>query len=167
MHIWEIHPALVHFPIAFLTFAVIADLYALWAKRPEFFRYGTGLLVTGAATLIPAAVFGFISFFTVPAHTEDAHLLMQWHMVLNVCAAVLWLGLAAWRWRSNRIAPPSGVLVAIGACVLAMTLLSANLGGLIVYRGGAGIEPEILAPEIRAGHTHAHAHEHAEPEQSP
>jgi hypothetical protein len=49
--------------------------------------------------------------------------------------------------------------VALGACVLGLTLFSASLGGKIVYEGGAGVDPAILSPELQ--HHHHHDHEHA------
>jgi hypothetical protein len=30
--------------------------------------------------------------------------------------------------------------------------VGAGFGGYIVYHGGAGVEPKLLAPEIREGH---------------
>jgi hypothetical protein len=65
MEPWEFHPALVHFPIAFLLGAVIYDLYDWWradlnANRP---RIATGLLLAGTLTAALAALAGLVAFF--------------------------------------------------------------------------------------------------------
>ena len=50
MEPWEYHPALVHFPIAFLIGAVLLDLYAWRRGEPAPARVATGLLLAGVAT---------------------------------------------------------------------------------------------------------------------
>src|SRR5437870_1754658 len=44
---WEIHPAVVHFPVALLLCAVALDLFAWWRKRSGYMRPIAGLLVAG------------------------------------------------------------------------------------------------------------------------
>jgi uncharacterized membrane protein len=158
MHPWLLHPPLVHFPIAFLTAAVAFDLYAWKTKRPDLVRTATNVFVAGTIAMALAAGAGLLAFFTVPAHTPEAHDLMEWHLGVNVAALLLFAGLSIVRWRSSGV--PSTEVRLLGALALVLVLFGAKLGGDIVYEGGAGVNPEILAPEIR-GHTHAHGHEHA------
>src|SRR6266542_897509 len=73
---WELHPALVHFPLALLLSGVVLDLYAWWRGRPGQLRAVAGLLVAGVVTGLVAALAGVLAFFTVPAHTAAAHRLM-------------------------------------------------------------------------------------------
>src|SRR5262249_19151965 len=115
----------------------------------------TGLIVAGviAGWLTPGA--GLLAFFTVPAHTPRAHVEMYWHLALAASSMGLFTVGAVARWRPRAYPPPPGVPL-IG--LLAPLLLGAAgfLGGGIVYRGGAGIDPAVLSPEISGGHHHEH-----------
>lgn len=153
IRIWEIHPMLVHFPIALLLCAVAAELWTLRHSSETLSCASAGLLMTGVVFGWLAAAAGLLSFFTVPAHTEQAHTWMYWHLGFAGATMLLFTGLAVVRWR-KRALRTTGAQALIG--IVAATLLSATgyLGGGIVYHGGAGIEPSLLAEKIRKGHSH-------------
>lgn len=153
MNVWEIHPALVHFPIALLLSAVAVDVFAWWRRRDALNRVATGLLIAGVATCWVAANFGLLAFFTVPAHTDEAHTLMLWHMGAAVSSLVLFTGLAVARWM-RRAEPVKGLEHFVGLVAAAFLTITGALGGYIVYHGGAGVEPKLLAAELRKGHKH-------------
>ena len=148
---WEAHPATVHFPIAFLVGAVALDLYAWWKGRAGLARITTGLMAAGAVVGVVAAATGAVAFFTVPAHTAEAHRLMYWHLGLLAGAVTVFAGAAIARRRDEPAAAWVRVAGLFGAVLL---LIGAYLGGRIVYRGGTGVDPAILAPEVRGGHGH-------------
>ncbi len=148
---WEAHPATVHFPIAFLIGAAALDLYAWWKGRADLARIATGLTATGVATGVVAAVTGAVAFFTVPAHTAEAHRLMDWHLGLMAGALSVFVAVVVARRRDE---PPAGWVRLTGLFGVAVLLVGAYLGGRVVYRGGAGVDPAILAPEVRGGHGH-------------
>jgi len=150
---WEIHPMSVHFPIAFLLAAVALDLVARRRPRERVTHTSAGLLVAGVAFGWLAAAAGLLAYFTVPAHTEQAHTLMYWHLGLAVLMLLLFSWLGAVRWRSRSSAPRRSDL-AISLVAAVLLLATGGLGGWIVYHGGAGVDPSILAPEIREGHSH-------------
>lgn len=145
---WEIHPALNHFPIAFLIGGVALDLYARWRRKPSLNQVATGLLIAGLITGILTALAGLLAFFTVPGHTDEAHRLMYWHMVIQAVALVLFAWSICKRWRvSSESARPAGLLI---SCIAAMMLLAGSgIGGYLVYHGGAGVMPELLAAPAR------------------
>lgn len=152
MHVWELHPALVHFPIAFLLGAVALDFVAIRHPSESLHRAANGLLMAGVASGLIAAAAGFAAFLTVPAHTEEAHRWMYWHLGLAISALLLFLIAIFQRWR--RWAEPVASRIRLLGLLAAAGLLSITgyLGGQIVYHGGAGIEPSILSPEIRHHH---------------
>lgn len=153
---WEIHPALNHLPIAFLLGGVVLDLYAWWRGRPALAQVATGLLVAGVLTGLLAILAGVLAFFTVPAHTDEAHRLMFWHMGIQAASMLLFIPVAWKRWRNWALPPPAASrLVAFVAALL--LLVGSGLGGYIVYHGGAGIDPQLLAPELRESHPHPEA----------
>jgi uncharacterized membrane protein len=106
--------------------------------------------------------------FTVPAHTEEGHVLMYWHLGLGpaMLAHFTWVSITRWRGRTKGATK----LQLIGAQArLVLLMLTGYVGGSIVYHHGAGVDPRILAPEIREGHSHQDqtghddsAHEQAE-----
>jgi uncharacterized membrane protein len=155
MHPWEIHPALIHFPIAFLLGGLLVDLIARIRPRESLTRIASGLLVAGVISGILAAAAGAISYYTVPAHTEAAHEQMDAHLVLASLALGLFGLVAIARWR-RRTQPASLVALSGGLMGSALLISAALLGGKTVYQGGAGVDPQILAPAIVQGHHHHH-----------
>jgi uncharacterized membrane protein len=156
---WEIHPALNHLPIAFLLAAVALNLYVAWRGRPGLVQATLGLLVAGVLTGVLSALAGALTFFTVPAHTEEAHRLMFWHMDVQAAAMLLFVWPAWKRWR-NWTLPPTTTIRLTGCSAAVLRLVGSAIGDYIVYHGGAGVDPQLLAPELRQGHRQADSVEH-------
>lgn len=150
---WEMHPLLNHFPIAFLLGAVALDLFAQWRKRSALVQTATALLIAGVLFGILTALAGWLAFATVPAHTDEAHALMYWHLGVQLASLVLFACAALLRWRNWEVAPSLAARV-IGLLAAGLLTIGSYLGGHIVYRGGAGIDPELLIAELREGHSH-------------
>lgn len=155
MHAWEIHPALVHFPLALLLAGFVADAVGRVTRRQLLARAGVGLLIAGVLTGLIAAGTGALAYFTVPAHTEAGHRDMDVHLLAASAALVLFAFVAVSRWR-RRDRPASAAALSGGLLASALLIGAAFLGGKAVYHGGAGVAPEILAPEIAQGHHHHH-----------
>lgn len=143
MNPWELHPALVHFPIAFLFGAIVVDLYAWSRVRSGLERVVLGLLISGVSTGVLAALAGVLAYFTLPTHTSAAHEMMSRHIWLQTTSISLFLGATLIRWRSGNM---SSVLLArgIGLVAGAILLWGSSVGGEMVYRGGTGIDPALL-----------------------
>lgn len=150
---WEFHPMLNHMAIAFLLGGVALDLYAWYRGRDGLVPMATGLLIAGVLGGVLTAAAGFLAFFTVPGHTDEAHQLMYWHLGIQAVALLLFAWPTWERWRSWT-SPPTGTTRLVG-CVAALLLVAGSaVGGYIVYHGGAGLEAELLAPSLRQGHGH-------------
>ncbi len=152
MEPWEIHPSIVHFPIALLLSAVALDIYARARGSAGAGRAAVGLFVAGVLTGLVTGLAGVLAFYTAPsAHTEAAHDRVIWHLGLALASVVLFAVVAFVRWRGRRELPSTGALLA--GVVAALLLTAAGyLGGHIVYHGGMGIDPNILAPELKQHH---------------
>lgn len=158
-NIWEIHPMLVHFPIALLLAGVAADI--LGRKREIVRRAAAGLLVGGVVLGWVTAGAGLLAYYTVPAHTEQAHAWMNWHLWAALGMLALFTVLAVVRWRGRARMAGAGT-IGLGLLSAGLLLFTGYLGGAIVYHGGAGIDPELLSREIREGHHHGGAGGHGD-----
>src|SRR5262245_48601887 len=155
MRPWELHPALIHFPIAFLLAGVVVELLARIRPRASFTRAAVVLFVAGVVTGIPAAIAGVVSYFTVPAHTEAAHAQMGAHMLLASAALLVFSLVAVARW-PRRTQPASALALCASLAGGALLVTAGVLGGKTVLQGGGGVDPQILAAEVVHGHHHHH-----------
>jgi uncharacterized membrane protein len=153
MRPWEIHPMLVAFPIALLVAGAVVDVYGALRRRAALASVAKGLLAAGFVTGLLAMAAGWLAFFTVPAHTERAHELMLWHAGLGALGLVL-AGFALFLRRGPAPPPPSSRALTVLAAIL--VVVGGHLGGYLVFRGAAGVDPELLAPEIREAAQHDH-----------
>jgi uncharacterized membrane protein len=156
---WEIHPILIHFPIAFLLGAVLLSAYARSRGRLDLERISTGLLIAGVVTGLLAAAAGFLAFFTVPGtHTEVAHRLMYWHLGLMAASLLLFLAVGWLRWRSWDGLATAGTQL-VGWLAAVIFVIGAAVGGQIVYHGATGIEEDLVRPGLHEEHHHGHGTE--------
>lgn len=156
----NLHPAIVHFPVALLTTAVLLDLACVvlrgwpWLDRAASALYLLGLAGAGGAYLsgrqAAAAMYGLPvgAQTTLGDHREGALLtLVAFGIVALLRLLVSWLGR-----RDKRIEVGFFRLVALLAAAGALTLLlrTAQLGGLLVFRHGVGVEGAVPAGTLTA-----------------
>ena len=60
MELWEIHPSLVHFPIALLVAGLCTDLYARAHRSLSAEHVAAGLYIAGVATGLVAGLAGLL-----------------------------------------------------------------------------------------------------------
>jgi uncharacterized membrane protein len=134
-----LHPAIVHFPIAFVTLSFIADLLGRWLNN--FALRATGFWSLFAAVLggIVAAATGYwdMSRDTLGEtdHYVDFHMDIGW--ILLGAVAVLFM----WRWLvyKRRDRPVHAVYLIAALIVFGLTLFQGWYGGEMVYSQGAGV----------------------------
>lgn len=138
MNPWEIHPAFVHFPLAFLMASTVLDIAARRKRRPDLARMATWLLVTGLICVVPVAAGGVLAYFTVPPHTDDANDRMLLHAFLAVTAALSYALVLVLRYKQKSDVATNGQVAAslVGAALLAS---AGALGGYLVYHDGVGV----------------------------
>jgi uncharacterized membrane protein len=131
----EIHPALVHFPIALLPTAIAADAVGVATRNRELLAVGKWAIAGAAVSAGVAGVFGFIAQEEVSA-SGKAERVLQTHRTLNIMALGVVTTMALVRATKRR--PGIGyVLAGLGA--IATVGFSAYLGGKLVYAHGAGV----------------------------
>jgi nitrite reductase/ring-hydroxylating ferredoxin subunit/uncharacterized membrane protein len=133
-----LHPALIPFPFAFLTGALVFDLAARFLERPALALTASHLAIAGIATASLAAVPGIIDYvWTVPPRSSGKRR-GTLHMAAMLSAVALFV--VAWLLRRGAPADPSLPVLALEA--VAVGLLSAGgwMGGTLVNRNQIGVD---------------------------
>jgi len=132
--IGRMHPALVHFPIAWLVGLALIDFVGLILKREEWRRAGIFVLGGTVLSLLPTAATGLLRAAHMPADPA-VHALLVTHRALNFAVAGLVLAAFALRLlRRNRLQGPSRVAyLALVFAATALVLVAADFGGRMVY----------------------------------
>ncbi len=137
MGLQELHPAVVHFPIALVPVSVVADAIGTFRDEPRWSWMGRVLLTTAAAGAATAAATGLVAQEEVRV-PDQAHPLLVTHRTLNASAGVIIMAMAFGRRHREQA---SVAEVALGALTVAVLSYSAWLGGRMVYEHGVGVKP--------------------------
>ncbi len=99
----ELHPIIVHFPIALLLASVALDIAAALFKRATLIEGATWTLLLGTPGAVAALASGWLSEHDVAVGAADS--LLHWHKVCAVTATIIFgtLFLLRLLWQSPRI----------------------------------------------------------------
>lgn len=135
-----VHPACVHFTIAFLVAGGIAEAWGAVSGRAGMERFGGMLVLLGSACLLVTIVTGFVAANTVdlPARAAGA---MELHERMGLALGALFLVALAWKgWARGQIPERQktayAMLLAVG---VTLVLGTAWMGGRLVYGEGIGV----------------------------
>jgi nitrite reductase/ring-hydroxylating ferredoxin subunit/uncharacterized membrane protein len=138
-----IHPALVHFPLAFLIGAFGFDLAGSVSNNATLWGIGAYLAPLGVLTALVAAVPGFLDyFFTIPPKSSGKRRATQ-HMILNLAAVALFA--VAWLTRGGVAPEPSGLTLMLEGAGTTALGVAAFLGGILITRNQIGVDHRYAA----------------------
>ncbi|HJQ97814.1 MAG TPA: DUF2231 domain-containing protein [Candidatus Polarisedimenticolaceae bacterium] len=134
-----VHPALVHFTVAFLVAGTVLEAWGLLFRRPQTARWGGGLTMAGTAAIVPTIAAGYLAANSLTV-ADDAQRLLDRHesvgLMLFGVALVLVLARA---WMRGRV-ESARVPFALGLLALAgLAGFAAFYGGQLVYVFGVGV----------------------------
>lgn len=136
MKLQEVHPSLVHFPLALLPLSVGADLLGRVTGSDALLDLGRRTMPLAAGSALLAGAAGMMAQTEVEVEGQSLEMLKT-HRTLNLGLVTVAGAMAAYR--SGRERPSVGYL-AMGLAGLATMLYSAYLGGAMVYHEGVGVE---------------------------
>lgn len=134
-----VHPMLIVFPLGLLATAVIFDiLYLIFGNRllPTASYY---MIAAGVLGGLLAAIFGFIDWLALPNGSRAKNIGL-WHGLGNVLVTGLFAG--SWLLRGNNVDfVPDSLSLILSFAATALALVTAWIGGELVYRLGVGVDP--------------------------
>lgn len=151
---WNVHPSLVHFPIACLSLFFLFEIAGAFWRGDRMRPITSALLYVGTLGALLAACAGLYAASTVP-HGQTVHDIMEWHERLGLSVAGLSLVLSAWRWLGK---PPDTAMEkaffwVLSASMTTAMLFGADLGGLMVYQHGVAVQ-QLQGVEAQQQHMH-------------
>lgn len=154
----NVHPLVVHFPIAFLVAFFIVDLIGTLIKKDSWRQLASGLLYLGAIGAAMAVVAGLMAAGSVE-HGDNVHLIMLRHKTFGLSILCLSVVLSIWRLlsRGSIKGGVNIVFLVLAALLNILVILGADLGGLMVYKHGVAVEAvEVNMMDYFQEHTHSH-----------
>ena len=137
----EVHPAVVHFPIALLPVAIGADALGLLTKSRDLHAIGRIGIALAAGSAAVAGVFGLIAQEEVRLDDRTRPIL-QTHRTLNVAALGIVTALAVARASVKR---PGAFYLLAGLAAIGTVSYSAYLGAKLVYAHGVAVaDPDVV-----------------------
>lgn len=150
---YNVHPMVVHFPIAFIVAFFLLEIAGAAWRRHTLKQLASGMLYLGAAGSVLAVVAGLIAEDRVP-HGAAVHEIMEWHERLGITVAVLTVGMAVWRYiaKEDLAGMAQALHLFLAGIIVACLTFGTDLGGLMVYQYGVGVQSLQLDDE----HHHPH-----------
>jgi len=154
----NIHPMVVHFPIALLVMFFLLDFIASILQKDNWRHVAGGMLYLGTIAAACAVAAGLMAEGAVE-HGENVHLIMERHEFFGISILCLSVVLSIWRLLNG--GPIKGVsniaFLMFAALLNVFIMLGADLGGLMVYKYGVAVEAvELTTMDYFQEHTHSH-----------
>jgi uncharacterized membrane protein len=137
LRLQELHPTLVHLPLAFLPLAVGSEILGALTGRPAFRTFGRRAITVAAVGAAASAITGLIAGEEVNVEGESRDMLMT-HRNLNVTATMVAIAMALWR---RRVEKADLAYLATGLAGIGVVSYTAYIGGQLVYEHGVGVDP--------------------------
>ena len=134
-----VHPMLIVFPLGLLATAVIFDILYLIFSNALLTTASYYMIAAGVLGGLLAAIFGFVDWLALPNNSR-AKYIGGWHGAGNFVIVVLFA--ISWFLRGNNVDfIPDSMALILSFAGAALALITAWIGGELVYRLGVGVDP--------------------------
>ncbi len=162
----NIHPLLVHFPIALLSLYVFIDIFGSLFSQQKWRELGSWLLYMGAVTGALTVWAGLDAAHSID-HNDEIHEIMEHHEHLAFAVLGLALFLSIWRIISSQEIKGFANFFHSFLNIVLFSLLffTADLGGYMVFHHGVAVqsEPHVDSDLLDYLKNQPHEHHHDEP----
>jgi uncharacterized membrane protein len=148
----NIHPMIVHFPIALFNVFFLMELLGFLLKKEKLRGAASWMLYLGTLGAAAAVAAGIRAVSTLP-HTEEAHATMQAHRTLGIVVLALAILLSVWRLLAKERFSLKAQMIhlAVAFVMAGVMAFGADMGGLMVYKYGVAV----AAVDQPEGHDHS------------
>jgi len=148
----NVHPLLVHFPIALLTAFLIVELLAVIFRKKNLEPVAGWMLYLGTLGAVATVAVGWFAAQSIP-HGSAVHDVMETHEMLGFSVLALAVVLSLWRLFAGAPVSVMGRALHLFLAFVMVGLLTAgaDLGGRMVYKYGVAVQA-VPQPE---NHNHA------------
>ncbi len=134
-----VHPMLIVFPIGLLATSLLFDILYFITKNSNFTVASFFMIAAGVIGGLLAAIFGFIDWLGLPADSR-AKRIGGWHGIGNFTIVVLFI--ISWFLRIGGVNHiPSALAFILALIGIGMALITAWIGGEMVYHLGVAVDP--------------------------
>jgi uncharacterized membrane protein len=135
-----IHPMLIVLPLGLFSIGVLFDVVYLLTDNATFADVAFWNITAGIVGGLLAALFGFLDWSGIPRDTR-ARRLGAWHGLGNFVIVLLFI--ASWLIRQGDTSyMPNLLPFVLGVVAVGMALVTAWLGGELVYRLRVGVDDD-------------------------
>lgn len=135
-----VHPMLIVYPLGLLSAAVVFDVLYLATRNADLATFSFWALAGGLAGGVAAAIFGLIDWMAIPKGTR-ARRIGAFHGGGNLIVMVLF-GLSFVRRLDGAAYLPDVLPFVLALMGGAIAMVTAWLGGELVYRLGVGVDED-------------------------
>jgi uncharacterized membrane protein len=130
--IGRLHPLLIHFPIALVLIAAVAELAAMATRMPEWRAVAVANVRAGAAFAIVAALAGWLLGSSRFVEPSDG---LEWHRWFGISAAIVAVAAALTAGSVVHHPRPQQLWAYRGAifCAAGLVGIAGHLGALLVW----------------------------------
>lgn len=140
---FNVHPALVHYPSALIPAAFLLYFLGTVLKRKALLVSGRACLYLGVAGAIAAVWSGLRAEDSIP-HNEMIHRLMETHEFIGITLLVIGAILTIWSfWQVDAAPKGTWVFLALLGFATYLTLQTGEIGGRMVFLEGAAVKPAV------------------------
>src|SRR5512138_2070131 len=134
-----VHPMLVVFPIGLLATSLFMDILYLITGNTLLTTASYYMIAAGIIGGLLAAIFGFIDWMGLPGDSR-AKRIGGWHGIGNFVIVVLFI-ISWFLRRGDPNFVPGGFALILSFVGILMALVTAWIGGELVYRLGVAVDP--------------------------
>lgn len=152
----NIHPVLVHFPIAMLTGFMLAELLSVLTGKQDLRDAGKWMLYFGTLGALAAAIIGLLGAEGV-FHEGEVHDQMSKHRDYGLNVLALSLFLSLWRLIEGRdlVGVSRIIQNMVGLVIVINLMLGSDIGGVMVYKYGVAVNA-VPREDLSDVSTHEH-----------